>query len=154
MAKHPTAIKNNNKHNKQKNKRLKHQCMGTLEGAIACHYFLKKVSDCLLYFWLAMVLGIVKVVWVHIYVSACAKNLALPLYLLSSLLFVYYSIIFYCTSIVFYRYTIMRLSYCATMLHDVNMYSFAAIPLGYHIIQLYQFCYYYYFVLLYHCILY
>ena len=42
MAKHPAAIKNNTKHNKQKNERLKHQCWGTPEDTTASHYFLNK----------------------------------------------------------------------------------------------------------------
>ena len=79
MAKNPAAINNNNKHNKQKNHRLKHQCSGTLEDAIAFHDVLKQVSDCLLYFWFAMVLGVVPVFWNHIYVRVCANNLKLLL---------------------------------------------------------------------------
>ena len=77
MAKHRAAIKNNTKHNKQKNKRLKHQCWGAPEDTIASHCVFKQVSDCLLYLWRAMVLGVMKVVWVHIYAGACAKNLVL-----------------------------------------------------------------------------
>ena len=41
--------------------------------------FLRKDSDCLLDLWFAMVLGVLKVAWVHIYVSACAQNYGLLL---------------------------------------------------------------------------
>ena len=93
---------------------------------------LRQVSDCLLYFWFAMALGVVKAVRVYISVGACAKNLVLLLWLLYLLVI---RILLYRFLLYQYRvlsYTIIRFSYCATMLYN-RCHAFSFIPSSYHI---------------------